>query len=127
LAYLHGTPVLPKVILLDVMMPVMDGIAFLHAKQADPSIKDFPPCSTHLQHHLKVLQLPIEVVLPKPLDDDLLVAIATDPVTPPTKDRSRTPGCGRARSTAIPAGCEKRAQLRKRRNVTRDVAAQNQC
>ncbi|HEY0735682.1 MAG TPA: response regulator [Herpetosiphonaceae bacterium] len=77
LAYLHQTPTLPKLILLDVMMPVMDGIAFLHAKLADPLLKDIPVVllSAHLRLRPEVVQLPIEAFLPKPLDYDLLVAI----------------------------------------------------
>lgn len=78
LDYLHHTPTLPKVILLDVLMPVMDGIAFLHVKQDVPTIKDIPVVllSAHLRQRPEVLALPIEAFLPKPLDYDLLVAIA---------------------------------------------------
>lgn len=78
LDYLHQTPTLPKLILLDVMMPVMDGIAFLHAKLADPLLKDIPVVllSAHLRLRPEVVQVPIEAFLPKPVDFDLLVAIA---------------------------------------------------
>jgi CheY-like chemotaxis protein len=78
LDYLHHTPALPKVILLDVMMPVMDGLAFLHVKQADPTIKDIPVVliSAHLRERPEILALPIEAFLPKPMDYTLLVAIA---------------------------------------------------
>lgn len=78
LDYLMHASTLPRLIFLDVMMPVMDGIAFLYAKQAEPSLKDIPVvlCSAHLQHRPEVLALSIEAFLPKPLDYDLLVAIA---------------------------------------------------
>lgn len=78
LDYLHQTPALPQVILLDVMMPVMDGLAFLHAKLADPLLTAIPVVllSAHLRLRPEVLELPIEAFLPKPLDYDLLVAIA---------------------------------------------------
>lgn len=78
LDYLHRTPTLPKVILLDVMMPVMDGITFLHVKQADPLLADIPVVllSAHLQQRPEILTLPIEAFLPKPMDYDLIAAIA---------------------------------------------------
>src|SRR5688500_1905807 len=40
---------LPSVIVLDLMMPVMDGVQFCHAQKADPSIAAIPVvlCSAH--------------------------------------------------------------------------------
>ncbi len=78
LDYLHRTATLPKVILLDVKMPVMDGITFLQAKQADPRLTAIPVVllSAHLQERPEVLRLPIEAFLPKPVDYDLIAAIA---------------------------------------------------
>ena len=38
LEYLHSTPLAPNVILLDLMMPVMDGWEFHRRLEADPDI-----------------------------------------------------------------------------------------
>ena len=78
LDYLHDTATLPKVILLDVKMPVMDGIAFLQIKQADPRLTAIPVVllSAHLRERPEVLQLPIEAFVPKPVKYDLVAAIA---------------------------------------------------
>jgi CheY-like chemotaxis protein len=42
LEQLRNAPVRPCVILLDVMMPTMDGWAFRAEQQRDPSVKDIP-------------------------------------------------------------------------------------
>lgn len=78
LDYLTHTSTLPKVILLDVRMPVMDGITFLNRKQTEPRLKDIPVVllSAHLRHQPEVLTLPVAAFLPKPVDYDLIAAIA---------------------------------------------------
>lgn len=42
LNYLKTAPELPKVIVLDLMMPVMDGFEFLDAKKSNTLIRDIP-------------------------------------------------------------------------------------
>ena len=42
LAYLHGNEAHPGLILLDLMMPVMNGWDFRRVQQCDPSIADIP-------------------------------------------------------------------------------------
>jgi CheY-like chemotaxis protein len=39
---LHESTVLPSLILLDIMMPIMDGQAFYEEQQADPDLCDIP-------------------------------------------------------------------------------------
>jgi CheY-like chemotaxis protein len=39
---LHGRAERPSLILLDLMMPVMDGRAFYEEQQADPELRDIP-------------------------------------------------------------------------------------
>ena len=39
---LHGCDERPSLILLDLMMPVMDGRAFYEEQQADPDLRDIP-------------------------------------------------------------------------------------
>ncbi len=42
LDWLRSSAVRPRVVLLDLMMPVMDGFAFLEEKEKDPAIEDLP-------------------------------------------------------------------------------------
>ena len=42
LDFLHSTPVLPCLILLDLMMPVMDGSEFRQKQLADPELSSIP-------------------------------------------------------------------------------------
>ena len=42
LEILRGSPPHPRVILLDLMMPVMDGLSFLKVREADPEIATIP-------------------------------------------------------------------------------------
>jgi CheY-like chemotaxis protein len=78
LDYLAQTPTPPKVILLDVRMPIMDGITFLHRKDADPALRAIPVVllSAHLQSQPEIRSFSVEAFLPKPVNYDLIAAIA---------------------------------------------------
>lgn len=64
----------PRLILLDLMMPVMDGAEFHARKNADPRLRDIPVIV--LSAHLRARELiadDVATVLPKPVRYDQLV------------------------------------------------------
>jgi CheY-like chemotaxis protein len=65
----------PCVILLDLMMPVMDGHAFRAAQLADPAIADIPVLvlSAHADAEVIAIQLGAEGCVPKPVHIDRLL------------------------------------------------------
>jgi len=67
----------PYLILLDQMMPVMDGAAFRHAQQQDPQLATIPvvvmSAVENLQAHTPLL--PADAYLPKPIDFDALLIL----------------------------------------------------
>jgi sigma-B regulation protein RsbU (phosphoserine phosphatase) len=68
----------PDLILLDIMMPVMDGFEVLSRLQASPSTRDIPviviSANNNLQSVVKGIQLGAEDYLPKPFEPILLHA-----------------------------------------------------
>jgi CheY-like chemotaxis protein len=69
----------PCVILLDIMMPVMDGWQFRDAQRADPAIKDIPVVvlSAHASIADAANDMAVTDVLRKPVRlDTLLAAVA---------------------------------------------------
>jgi CheY-like chemotaxis protein len=60
----------PDVILLDVMMPVMDGVEATRRLRADPSTAAIPIIALSAAHRLASLagQMPVDDRLPKPFD-----------------------------------------------------------
>jgi phosphoserine phosphatase RsbU/P len=68
----------PDLILLDIMMPVMDGFEVLSRLKANPSTRDIPviviSASNNLQSVVKGIQLGAEDYLPKPFEPILLHA-----------------------------------------------------
>lgn len=68
----------PCAILLDLMMPDMDGLEFRAAQAADPGLRDIPVIivSAHLEHDRVARALGVTRYLRKPVDvDELLAAI----------------------------------------------------
>jgi phosphoserine phosphatase RsbU/P len=68
----------PDLILLDIMMPVMDGYAVLEKVKADPAMRNIPiivaSANNDLQSVVKGIQLGAEDYLPKPFEPTLLQA-----------------------------------------------------
>lgn len=73
LAYLHEGP-LPSVILLDLMMPIMNGFQFREAQQQDPAIAAIPVVVMTARGSLERGMTGIAEVLAKPMDLDRLLA-----------------------------------------------------
>jgi CheY-like chemotaxis protein len=67
-----GTPV--SVILLDLMMPVMDGWAFLDAQRADPRLASIPVVVTTAERLGATRELRADAVFFKPMDFSRLIA-----------------------------------------------------
>jgi serine phosphatase RsbU (regulator of sigma subunit) len=68
----------PDLILLDIMMPIMDGFEVLTRLKADPSMRDIPviviSANNNLQSVVRGIQLGAEDYLPKPFEPVLLHA-----------------------------------------------------
>jgi CheY-like chemotaxis protein len=74
LDYLHETAS-PDVILLDLMMPVMDGWEFRRQQQADPTLADVPVIVLSALDHARAAALDADAFLKKPLDFDRLLTL----------------------------------------------------
>jgi CheY-like chemotaxis protein len=76
LAYLRSSPS-PSMILLDLTMPVMDGITFREIQRADPVLAGIPVVvfSAAASVAEKVRELGVDLVLKKPLKLDQLLAV----------------------------------------------------
>ena len=68
----------PDLVLLDIMMPVMDGFEVLSRLKADPAVHDIPviviSADNNLQSVVKGIQMGAEDYLPKPFEPTLLYA-----------------------------------------------------
>src|SRR5690349_9209397 len=66
----------PQLILLDLMMPIMDGWEFRTAQQSDPALADIPVVVISADHGLdkKVGSLAADGYLAKPFELDALLA-----------------------------------------------------
>ena len=73
----------PDLVLLDIMMPVMDGYAVLSQLKADSSTRDIPvviiSASNDLKSVVKGIQMGAEDYLPKPFEPTLLHARVLQP------------------------------------------------
>jgi CheY-like chemotaxis protein len=76
LSYLRTCKQLPTLILLDLMMPVMDGWRFLAEQKRSPSLRDVPVVilSAHLHSH-SLSDLQPAAFLPKPFGSAALLAL----------------------------------------------------
>jgi CheY-like chemotaxis protein len=72
LDYLHERD-RPEVILLDLMMPVMDGWEFRRKQQADPSLAGVPVIVLSALDPVRAAKVDAEAFLKKPLDFDRLL------------------------------------------------------
>ncbi|MBL8957046.1 MAG: response regulator [Myxococcaceae bacterium] len=83
LNFLEATATLPSLILLDLMMPVMDGESFLRAMQAHPSVELRAVPVIVLTASRRRTQLPGCVTwLDKPIDIERLLQLCTKYVGP---------------------------------------------
>jgi CheY-like chemotaxis protein len=74
LEYLHDGE-RPRVILLDLMMPVMDGWEFCRQQQADPRLAAVPVIVLSALDQARSASLNATAFLKKPLDFDHLIAL----------------------------------------------------
>jgi CheY-like chemotaxis protein len=74
LSYLSGSDT-PDVILLDLMMPVMDGWEFRRVQQADPKLARVPTIVLSALDQARAVDLRPAAFLKKPLDFDLLLQL----------------------------------------------------
>jgi CheY-like chemotaxis protein len=65
----------PQVILLDLMMPVMDGWEFRRHQQADPNLADVPVIVLSALDQTRAADLDAAAFLKKPLDFDRLLEL----------------------------------------------------
>ena len=77
LDYLHSTRK-PHVILLDLMMPVMDGWEFRRQQKADPQIAPVPVIVLSALDQRRAAPVEAEAFLNKPLDFDRLLELVRD-------------------------------------------------
>jgi CheY-like chemotaxis protein len=77
LDYLHATEK-PNVILLDLMMPVMDGWEFRRQQKADPELAPVPVIILSALDQTRASPVDAEVFLKKPLDFSRLLELVRD-------------------------------------------------
>lgn len=65
----------PDVILLDLMMPVMDGWEFRRRQQADPAVSDVPVIVLSALDPARAAAVSADAFLKKPLDFDRLLTL----------------------------------------------------
>src|SRR5262245_66568453 len=81
LQYLHDGHAKPDLILLDLMMPVMDGWEFRRKQQADPALADVPVIVLSALDQTRAGNLDATAFLKKPLDFDHLLSLVREHCT----------------------------------------------
>jgi CheY-like chemotaxis protein len=77
LEYLHATGK-PNVILLDLMMPIMDGWEFRRQQKADPELAPVPVIILSALDQTRAAPVDAEAFLKKPLDFERLLELVRD-------------------------------------------------
>jgi CheY-like chemotaxis protein len=77
LDYLHATGK-PNVILLDLMMPIMDGWEFRRRQKADPELAPVPVIILSALDQTRAAPVDAEAFLKKPLDFERLLELVRD-------------------------------------------------
>ena len=72
----------PKLILLDLMMPVMDGWEFRREQRRDPTIAKVPVVVLSALDKTRAVDLRADAFLKKPLDFDRLLSLVRDYCNP---------------------------------------------
>jgi DNA-binding response OmpR family regulator len=77
LAYLQRHQPPPQLLLLDLMMPVMNGVEFRQAQQRDPTLAAIPVVVMSAAENIQAQApaLTANAYLPKPIDFDTLLAL----------------------------------------------------
>jgi CheY-like chemotaxis protein len=76
LRLLRESRLAPSGILLDLMMPVMDGYAFLYERRKDPNLASIPVAVVTAAHTVNLAQMgPGVEVVPKPIDAPRLLSV----------------------------------------------------
>lgn len=80
LQVLDGATALPALIILDLMMPVMDGFEFRHEQQRSSKYAKIPVVIMTADGHVREKQtkLQAEAGIPKPPDIDLVLRVTTE-------------------------------------------------
>ncbi len=73
--FLTSTPTLPGLVLVDLMMPVMDGFQFREAQKVHPRLQHLPVVVMSADGHIeqKKERIGVSVFLKKPLDLDVVL------------------------------------------------------
>jgi len=66
----------PRLILLDLMMPVMDGERFLHVRMGDERLQSIPVVVVTALQRMRVdpAELRVDAIIPKPVDPSRVIA-----------------------------------------------------
>jgi len=72
---LKATPHLPCLIVLDLVMPVMDGYRFLTLRAEDPTLRDIPVVVTSANPQAGATLKEIDAYLTKPVNIDRLIDV----------------------------------------------------
>lgn len=75
LELLQSMPTLPCLILLDLMMPVMDGWQFMEKKRIDPKLNAIPVVAFSALEERKITAARTDDVIRKPINPDVMIKV----------------------------------------------------